>query len=148
MKKIMSLVATAMLLASPVAANAAQQAGAVNAPGNPDINKQQTFVMNWCKGNPRDPSCNDFNQHHSKWSNSQYHDWYQSHHSMHGFDPAAAAIFGFTAAAVGAAVANSMAPSPHMNHHQRLCFAKYGDHYNPVNDMVKFPGHRPHPCDI
>jgi hypothetical protein len=146
MKKLTSLAASAILAFSALAAVPANAAP----PGpRPDPGRQQTFVMNWCKTHPGDPSCRDFERNHHRWSSNQYHNWFMSHHNDHGFDPAAAAIFGFTAAAIGAAIANSANNQPtRLSPHQRACFAKYGKFYNPATDMYKYPGSRAHYCRL
>ncbi|HTJ58927.1 MAG TPA: hypothetical protein VL418_15400 [Devosiaceae bacterium] len=109
MKKIMSLAAGAALLVASsigVAMPAMAAMGPGHDQGRPDPGREQAMVMRWCHDNPRDGSCGDFNRHHNRWSEAQYHSWYQSHRGRHGVDPAAAAFFGFSAA-VGSAIAHS-----------------------------------------
>ena len=74
--------------------------------GHRDPAREQAMVLRWCHDNPRDPSCRDFDRRHHRWSDYQYRSWYQSHYHMRGFDPGAAAVFGF-GAAIGSAIAHS-----------------------------------------
>jgi len=139
MKKIVSLAASALMLASSLAS-----APAFAAPGHPNVAQRQQYVINWCKKNPRDNDCRDFNHRHNNWSDAQYNNWFNRHRHDRGFDPMAAAVFGIAGAAIGAAMmgAQNNAMSPH----QRACVAKFGRAYDVRSDLVKLPGHRPMRC--
>lgn len=139
MKKIVSLVASTMLLASSLAS-----APAFAAPGHVNAAQRQQFVVNWCKQHPRDNDCRDFNNRHHGWSDAQYNNWFNRHRHDRGFDPMAAAVFGIAGAAIGAAMMG--AQNNAMSSHQRACLAKYGKAYDVRSDTVKLPGRAPVRC--
>jgi hypothetical protein len=131
MRKFLALASTAVMVGVTSLAAIAPAAAA-------PMNREQ-YVNNWCRGNPRDASCGDFNRNHGRWSDNQYRNWYQSHRGSRGFDPLAAGIFGFAAGAVAAGIANSANNSGYSAHQQR-CAAAYRT-YNPRTDLYTSMGH-------
>ena len=126
MNKFLALASTAAMVGVTSLAAMAPATAA------PQMNRQQ-YVMNWCNGHRGDPSCNDFNRNHNRWSDSQYRGWYQSHRGNPGFSPLAAGIFGFAAGAIASGIANSANNSSH----QQRCSAAYRS-YNPGTNMYVY----------
>jgi len=112
-----------------------------------DPGQQQQFVMSWCQRHPGDNSCGDFGRNHNRWSNSQYRNFYQSHHNTPGFDPLAAGIFGFAAGAVvaGAAAAASSANASDDSDHIAACQQAYRS-YNVDTDSYMGYDNARHQC--
>jgi hypothetical protein len=133
MNKFLALASTAAMI------GATALTGAMPATAAPQMSKQQ-YVTNWCRSNPRDSSCNDFNHHNHSWSDSQYNNFYQSHRNQRGFSPLAAGIFGLAA---GAIVGGAMNGGNHssLNAQQRRCAAAYPG-YNAATNMYVVRGHR------
>ena len=136
MKKFLALASTAAMIAVTAVSAAA--------PASAAPMDRQHYVMTWCGSHPGDPSCNDFNRHHRRWSDRQYRGWYQSHRHSNGFDPMAAGIFGFAAGAIASGIANSAHSS---STHVRRCEQAYRS-YRPSTDTYTGYDGRTHLCRL
>jgi hypothetical protein len=109
MQKLKPLVAGVSLAAAAMfgltgGASAAWHNNAPHGPPPPhyDQSREAQFFQGWCASHKMDPDCRDFSHNHGHWDNARYHAWFARHQHDHGFDPGAAAAFGFGAAIAGA----------------------------------------------
>ena len=95
-----------------------------------DFHQQDQYIGNYCGQHPGAGQCNDWQTHHSRWTQSQYQGFYRSHRHDNGFGGSAVAgLFGFAA---GAAVVGAMTDA-NSGDHAESCAQTYRS-YDPASD--------------
>jgi len=147
MNKIVTIASSAALVLMSSLASIAP-ADAQRAPGprpGPDVAQRQQFVADWCRRNPRDRDCRDFQR--GRWGDAQYNAWYNRHRHDRGFAPNAAGIFGMAAGAIiGGAIAAG-ANNARNNSHYAACEARYRS-YDRASDTYLGTDGRRHACAL
>lgn len=104
-------------------------------------NGRDNYVQNYCDSHGWDRGCRDWRNHHDRWDESHYHDWYRNHHR--GPANAAAALFGFAAGAIAGAAANAAADNSHVSR----CEDQYRSYDARTDTYLGYDGRR-HTCTL
>ena len=110
----------------------------------PNFQQRDQFIGNFCDSHKTDNRCNDWQQNHTRWSNSQYQGFYRDHRNDNGFgDSAVAGLFGFAAGALVAGALNNGNGTDHV----RACENAYRSYDVRTDSYIGFDGAR-HECRL
>ena len=139
MRKGLAAAAACVVLAASAISPAASAAGRHN---NGD---REQFMQNYC-GSHNDSDCRDWSQHRDRWDDAHYHSWYERHHHDHGFDPGAAALFGFAAGAAAGMITGTVNGAVNGGH-VAACEERYRSYDPDTDTFVGRDGYR-HECRL
>ena len=132
MNKMISAVSTAAVFALSALAGVAPVTAA---PWHANYQQQDRYIGSFCDTYPNASQCYDWRSNHSRWSDSQYQNFYRIHRSNTVFSSHfMAGLFGF---AFGVTM-NSMPAS--MSAHVRACESRYRSYNVRTDSFLGFDG--------